>query len=158
MNNNGCNDGLLGGLFGGRNNGNCHVTEKEFAWAQAYNTKQSEVDMLKSDQRTDGKLLELYREIDRRFTLTGNEIASIAANQAVTNQKLVDNIASIDQKIDCNVAAIYREIDCRTLPLEKKVPLTSVCPLPQPACPPVVDVNIVEIANQLARALKGTAK
>ena len=173
--NNGC-CGNGGGLFGGNNNNGCYVTEKENAWIQAYNAKNSEVDMLKSDIRTDGKILDLYnytngelrrieRETDARFTATGASIAELAAKQAVTNEKLngtislldakIDaSVAALDGKINCNVAAIYKEIDCRTMPLEKKVPLSSICPRPQPACEPVVNVDIVGIANELARVLK----
>lgn len=167
--NNGCNNGgFLSNIFGGNCNNDCHITEKEFQWAQAYNSKQSEVDMLKSDQRTDGKLLELYRELDRRFTLTGNEIATIAATQAVTNEKLNGTIALLDSKIDnsvsaldgkinCNVAAIYREIDCRTIPLEKKVPLSSICPEAMPKCPDVQQVQLVNVLTAIQALTEAVA-
>ncbi len=167
---NSCGNGVLGGLFGGNNynSGNCPITEKEFQWAQAYNTKQSEVDMLKSDQRTDGKLLEIYREIDRRFTTTGETIASLASGQAVINQKLNDtivaldskidtSIAAIDAKINCNVASIYREIDCRTLPLEKKVPLDSICPQAAPLHPDVQQVQLVSVMSALQALTEAVA-
>ncbi len=115
-------NGCGGGIFNrGGGNGDCYISEKEFNWAQAYNTKQSEVDMLKSDQRTDGKLLDLYREIDRRFTVTGTEIATIAATQAVTNEKLNGTIALLDTKIDGSIAALNCKMSSDVASLYKDI-------------------------------------
>ncbi len=153
LNGNGCNNGLLGGILGGNNRHDCYVTEKEFNWSNAYQQKNAEVDMLKSDQRTDGKLLELYRELDRRFTTTGEVIASISSNQAVINQKLTDNIAFTDSKIDSTNAATRCWVEANYVPGKLVMPLDSICPRAQPACPEVVNVDIVQqVATQLAKA------
>lgn len=132
-------------------NGNCMAVETcsentpvsryELEQERKISQLQSEKDMLLSDNKTDGKILELYKYIEQqftkdretvsaRFTETGRTIADLAANQAVINQKVTDNLAFVDSKIDNAVAAIYKEIECKTLPLEKKLPLTSICPQP----------------------------
>ena len=150
------NNGGLGNLFGGINpttaaavcSENTIVSRYELEQERKINQLQSEKDMLLSDQKTDGKILDLYKYVDQqftkdreyvdgRFTATGREIANLAANQAVVNQRVTDNLAFVDSRID-NVykdmehsfSAVYKEIECKTLPLEKKVPLTSVCPQP----------------------------
>lgn len=148
------NGGLGNNLMGCGNrmvaNGNCMgevcsentmVSRYELEQERKISQLQSEKDMLLSDQKTDGKILDLYtnttqqvaklREyVDERFTATGREIADLAAKQAVVNQRVTDNLAFVDNKIDNSVAAIYKEIECKTLPLEKKVPLSSICPQP----------------------------
>lgn len=97
----------------------------------------SECDMLKSDQRTDNKILELYRYVDGQFRRQGEELADLACKQAVTNQSVADNLRFVDNRIDGvytemdhRFRSVYQTIDCRTLPLEKKLPLDSICPQP----------------------------
>ena len=97
----------------------------------------SECDMLKSDQRTDGKILELYRYVDGQFRRQGEELSDLACKQAVTNQSVADNLRFVDNRIDGvytemdhRFRSVYQTIDCRTLPLEKKLPLDSICPQP----------------------------
>lgn len=147
--------GLLGGV-NTQNNGdnvcseNQPVTRYELSMAEKISKLQSEKDALQSDQKTDGKILELYKYVEQQFTkdreyvgnrfaATGQEIASLAANQAVVNQRITDNLAFVDSKIDnvykdmdCRFKAVYHEIECKTLPLEKKVPLSSICPEAMP--------------------------
>ncbi|MDE6019684.1 MAG: hypothetical protein K2H01_01625 [Ruminococcus sp.] len=120
---------------------NTMVSRYELEQERKISQLQSEKDMLLSDQRTDGKILELYQYMEQqftkdrenvsaRFTETGRTIADLAANQAVINQRVTDNLSFVDSKIDNSVAALYKEIECKTLPLEKKIPLTSICPQP----------------------------
>ena len=147
------NNGGLGNLFGGFNQGavcseNTPVTRYELEQERKISQLESEKDMLLSDQKTDAKVLELYKYMEQqftkdrenvsaRFTATGRELAEIAANQAVINQRVTDNLSFVDSKIDnlrndmnTGFNALYKEIECKTLPLEKKVPLSSVCPQP----------------------------
>lgn len=120
---------------------NTMVSRYELEQERKISQLQSEKDMLLSDSRTDKKILELYQYIEQqftkdrentsaRFTETGRTIADLAANQAVINQRVTDNLSFVDSKIDNSVAALYKEIECKTLPLEKKVPLSSICPQP----------------------------
>lgn len=148
------NGGLGNNLIGCGNrmadNGNCMagvcsenmpVSRYELDQERKISQLQSEKDMLLSDQRTDGKILELYQYVEQqltkdresnsaRFTETGRTIADLAAKQAVANQQITDNLAFVDSKIDNAVTAIYKEIDCKTLPLEKKLSINSICPQP----------------------------
>ncbi len=144
-------NGGLGNMFGGVNpaavcSENTPVSRYELEQAEKINRLQSEKDALLSDQRTDGKILELYRYMEQqftkdrentsaRFTATGREIADLAANQAVVNQRVTDNLSFVDSKIgnvykdmECGFRALYKEIECKTLPLEKKIPIDSICP------------------------------
>ena len=82
----------------GNNNcgcGNCSdntpVSRYEQRQSDTISRLQSENAMLLADQRTDGKILELYKVIDQRFGTTGQQIAQIAAQQAVVNQHVADN-------------------------------------------------------------------
>lgn len=144
-------NGGLGNLLGGVNpaavcSENTPVSRYELEQAEKINQLQSEKDALLSDQRTDGKILELYRYMEQqftkdrentsaRFTATGREIADLAANQAVVNQRVTDNLSFVDSKIgnvykdmECGFRSLYKEIECKTLPLEKKIPIDSICP------------------------------
>lgn len=144
--NNGNNCGYNGynsynGQCGGMCSENTPVSRYELEQERKISQLQSEKDMLLSDNKTDAKILELYKYIEQqftkdrenvsaRFTETGRTIADLAANQAVINQRVTDNLSFVDSKIDNEVKALYKEIECKTLPLEKKVPLTSICPQP----------------------------
>nr|DAV36536.1 MAG TPA: hypothetical protein [Caudoviricetes sp.] len=152
------NGGGIGNLFGGVNpmtaaavcSENTPTTRYELEQERKISQLQSEKDMLLSDQRTDAKILDLYKymeeqftkdreNVSARFTATGREIADLAANQAVVNQRVTDNLSFVDSKInnvykdmDCGFRALYKEIECKTLPLEKKVPMDSICPQVMP--------------------------
>lgn len=142
------------GNNGWNNNGCCSenqpVSRYELGMSERINQLQSEKDALQSDQKTDGKILELYRYVEQqftqdrgnvnaRFTVTGETIANLAANQAVINQRVTDNLNFVDSNIanqaayfSQQIAAVYKEIECKTLPLEKKISATSMCPQPMP--------------------------
>lgn len=129
---------------------NTVVSRYELEQAEKINRLQSEKDALLSDQKTDSKILELYKymeqqftkdreDVSARFTATGREIADLAANQAVVNQRVTDNLSFVDSKIDgvykdmdYRFAAVYKEIECKTLPLDKKIPIDSICPSVMP--------------------------
>ncbi len=92
-NGNGC------GLFGNNNcntgcSDNTMVTRYELGQAEKIAEKQAKIDQLEAEQSTDHKLLELYKYVDSINLKTGETIAQIAAAQAVTNQKVVDEIAA----------------------------------------------------------------
>lgn len=117
--------------------GNCSdntpVSRYEQRQSDTISRLQSENSMLLSDQRTDGKLLELYKVIDQRFGATGQQIAQIAAQQAVVNQQVADNMAFLTSKIDNNAASLKCYVDANFVPGVLKMPLDSICPKPQVA-------------------------
>ena len=124
----------------GNNNcgcGNCSdntpVSRYEQRQSDTISRLQSENAMLLADQRTDGKILELYKVIDQRFGTTGQQIAQIAAQQAVVNQQVADNMAFLTSKINNDVASLKCYVDANFVPGVLKMPLDSICPKPQAA-------------------------
>lgn len=117
--------------------GNCSdntpVSRYEQRQSDTISRLQSENAMLLADQRTDGKILELYKVIDQRFGATGQQIAQIAAEQAVVNQRVVDNMAFLSNKIDNDVSALKCYVTANYVPGVLKLPLDSICPKPQVA-------------------------
>lgn len=117
--------------------GNCSdntpVSRYEQRQSDTISRLQSENAMLLADQRTDGKILELYKVIDQRFGATGQQIAQIAAEQAVVNQRVVDNMAFLSNKIDNDVGALKCYVTANYVPGTLKLPLDSICPKPQVA-------------------------
>lgn len=87
-----------------------------------------------SDKKQDEKFAQLTkaltdyiiannRDVDSRFAKVDCEIK-------VNQQEIRDNLRFLDYKIDNNQREMFAYVDCKTLPLEKKVPLTSICPKP----------------------------
>lgn len=117
--------------------GNCSdntpVSRYEQRQSDTISRLQSENAMLLADQRTDGKILELYKVIDQRFGATGQQIAQIAAEQAVVNQRVADNMAFLSNKIDNDVGALKCYVNANYVPGILKLPLDSICPKPQVA-------------------------
>lgn len=117
--------------------GNCSdntpVSRYEQRQSDTISRLQSENAMLLADQRTDSKILELYKVIDQRFGTTGQQIAQIAAQQAVVNQQVADNMAFLTSKIDNDVSALKCYVDANFVPGVLKMPLDSICPKPQVA-------------------------
>lgn len=95
-----------------------------------------------SDQRQDEKFAQLTkaltdyiiannRDVDARF-------ASVDKSIAVNSQAVSDNFNFLNYKIDNNQREIIAYVDCKTLPLEKKLPLSSICPQPLAGSTPIV--------------------
>ena len=107
---------------------------------------------LESGKETDAKLLDVYKaaalsdkEQDAKFAqltksltdyiISNNKdvdarFANVDKTIAVNSQAINDNLRFLDYKIDNNQKEMFAYVDCKTLPLEKKVPLTSICPQP----------------------------
>ncbi|MDE5899008.1 MAG: hypothetical protein K2H09_07090 [Treponemataceae bacterium] len=94
---------------------------------------QSERDMLLSDQRNDGKMLELYKHFDGKLAETNRELARISATQAVTNQQVTDNLAFLDSKIESKQREMRCYVDATFVPGKLVMPLDKICPAAQPA-------------------------
>lgn len=118
-------------------NGNCSentpVNRFELSQEQTISRLQSERDMLLSDQRNDGKMLEVYKYFDGKMEATNRELANIAANQAVINQRVTDNLAFLDSKIDCTKKDIMCYVNGTFVPGKLVMPLDAICPAAQPA-------------------------
>lgn len=125
----GCNAYNMGGCC----SENTPVTRYEQEQSEEISKLRSERDSLLISQQTDAKILEVWKEIDKRFSATGQEIASLAANQAVINQKVTDNLAFVDQKIDNTKKEILCYVNATFVPGKLVMPLDAICPAAQPA-------------------------
>lgn len=67
---------------------------------------------LQGSQETDKKILELYQYVNSRDKATGEAIAQIAAAQAVTNQKLVDDMRFVEADLNNKISAERKERCC----------------------------------------------
>lgn len=119
-NNCGCNGGgsasiadilaLVAGLsrWGEPRWGNCNeaigATRYDLGVLQQLSAKDAEIAKLTLSQEVDAKVLALYQVIDARDKATGQEIAKLAAGQAVVNQQLNDNMAFIQNDLNNKIA------------------------------------------------------
>lgn len=107
----GCN-GWGGWSCGGECSENTPVTRFDLEQAEKIAEKQARIDQLEGTQATDAKILELYRHIDERFRQTGETIAQISAAQAVTNQRVSDDLRFTQADLDNKIAAERQERCC----------------------------------------------
>lgn len=63
----------------------------------------------------------------------GQELAQLAANQAVVNQKVTDNLAFVDSKIDAAKKETLCYVNATFVPGKLVMPLDAICPPAQAA-------------------------
>lgn len=97
---------------GGECSENTPVTRFDLEQAEKLADKQARIDQLEGSQETDRKILELYRHIDSRFEKTGETIAQIASAQAVTNQRVSDDLRFVQADLDNKIAAERQQRCC----------------------------------------------
>lgn len=90
-----------------------------------------------SDQRQDEKFAQLTKSLTDYVIASNREIDGIKCEARLNNQEIRDNLRFLDYKIDNNQREMFAYVDCKTLPLEKKLPLSSICPQPLAGCVPV---------------------
>ena len=107
------NSGTLGGCHC---NGGCSenqpVNRYELAQEQRIAALESQNALLRADQNTDRKILEVYKNVEERLNATNRELAQIAAAQAVTNQRLTDDMRFIQADLDNKIAAERQQRCC----------------------------------------------
>ena len=126
-----------------------------------YELHQSQrISELESGKETDAKLLEVYKAAaasdqrqDEKFAqltkqltdyviannrTTDTRFAEVDKQIAVNNQAINDNLSFINYKIDTNDKTLRELIECKTIPLEKKIGINQICPLPLAASTPIV--------------------
>ena len=117
---------ILGGILGGGNNavntallaamaanaGGLPVNRYELAQEQRIAALESQNALLQAEKNTDAKILDLYKVMDSRMSATNQQLAQLAATQAVTNQKLSDDMAFIRQDLDSKIAAEKQQRCC----------------------------------------------
>jgi hypothetical protein len=117
---------LLGGVFGNNNlseavllsslgrcgcNESIAATRYDLGIMEKLSEKDSIISGLKSSQETDRKVLELFRYVDAKDKATGEAIAQIAAAQAVTNQKLADDMRFMEANLH-NAIEVEKNARC----------------------------------------------
>lgn len=140
--------GLLGGLGGCNggypynwNHGGCcdaasvPVTRYEVQREQTIAAKDSEIALLKSNIYTDSKILAAVADVNARIRTLEDSVNANTCAQAVTNQKLSDNIAFTDSRIDSTKAEIIAYVNGTFVPGKLVMPLDKICPAAMPACP-----------------------
>lgn len=99
---------MIGALSGaissiGRSSPLCNesigATRYDLGIMEKLSEKDAIISGLKSSQETDRKVLELFRVMDAKDKATGEAIAQIAAAQAVTNQKLADDMRYMEANL-----------------------------------------------------------
>lgn len=116
---------ILNMLGGGVINGNCnaacgnnaYINRYELGLEQANAAKDAEISTLKSTIHTDGKILEVYENLDGRL----RGIEGQLAQQAVVNAQVTANISCMQGNI-ANLMSLTKTI----------VPIDNVCPQPMP--------------------------
>lgn len=110
--------GMLAGAAGrsGRCGGECSENTPAMRFdleqSERISEKQARIDQLETSREIDSKILELYRHVDERFRQTGESIAQIAAAQAVTNQRVSDDLKFVQADLDNKIAAERQERCC----------------------------------------------
>lgn len=90
-----------------------------------------------SDQRQDEKFAQLTKSLTDYVIANNRDVDAIRCEARLNNQEIRDNLRFLDYKIDNNQREMFAYVDCKTLPLEKKLPLSSICPQPLAGCVPV---------------------
>lgn len=146
---NGILNGCGNGLFGGWNRTGCGCSEDEFVTRYEANkdqqlaAKDSEISLLKANAFTDQKFVEVFNALNGQIQALKDTVNGTVCAQAVTNQKLTDNIAFVDSKFD----GVYKDIKCASdkimcyvnatfVPGKLVMPLDAICPAAQPATTP----------------------
>lgn len=143
----------MGGLLGGcSNNGNWNrgcgccsddefVNRYEAKKDQEIAAKDTEISLLKSNIYTDQKISDVYERLSVRIKGLEDTVNGTVCAQAVTNQKLADNITFVDNKFDgvqkdldytANNLRCY--VDATFVPGKLVMPLDKICPEAMPKC------------------------
>lgn len=142
--------GILGGMNGGCGvrNGECSdnqcVNRYELNLVRALDAKDNENSLLRSNIYTDQKILAAVDNANARIRSLEDTVNRTVCTQAVTNQKLTDNISFVDSKFDGVYTAIKAGdqatkcyVDSTFVPGKLVMPLDSICPAAMPACEPI---------------------
>lgn len=137
---NNCN----GGAYNAYNNGCCSentvVNRYDLNLAQEMASLKSENALLRADKYTDQKLTEVYKDLAGQINALKDTVSVNTCNQAVTNQKLADNISFVDSKfvgVEKDIIQAKNDVLCYVngtfVPGKLVMPLDSICPPAQPA-------------------------
>lgn len=146
-------NGGLGNVLGGMGNcagvwnanagccsDNTMVNRYELNMVQENSSLKSENALLRADNYTDDKIITTYKELAGQINALKETVYANTCNQAVTNQKLADNITFVDSKFDGvykDIAQAKNDVLCYVngtfVPGKLIMPLDAICPPAQPA-------------------------
>lgn len=132
----GCGNG--GGLFSNRNCGcDPYITRYEAQKDSEIAQKDTRIALLEANIYSDQKTIEVFTSLSNRIKDLENIVNSTVCSQAVTNQKLSDNITFVDSKFEGvykDMACGYEKLKCYAdatfVPGKLVMPLDSICPEP----------------------------
>ena len=138
------NNGGLGHILGGCSNTVCsddHFVNRYEAHQSAEIAElKSQIALRDANAFTDQKFADVFERLSTRIGGLEKEVYANTCAQAVTNQKLSDNIAFVDSKFDGvykDIATASRELRCYVdgtfVPGKLVMPLDAICPPAQPA-------------------------
>lgn len=139
-------NGGLGNILGTGNNcaGQCAenmtINRYELNMVQENTSLKTENALLRADKYTDDKIIETYKDLVSQINAVKETVNANTCAQAVTNQKLADNITFVDSKFDGvygQIAQTKQDLLCYVngtfVPGKLVMPLDSICPAAQPA-------------------------
>lgn len=135
---NNCNGGVY--AAGGCCSENNVVNRYELNMVQENSSLKSENALLRADKYTDEKIIEAYKDLAGQINALKETVHVNTCNQAVTNQKLADNITFVDSKfigVEKDIIQAKNDVLCYVngtfVPGKLVMPLDSICPAAQPA-------------------------
>lgn len=94
-----------------------------------------------SDSKQDAKFAQLTKELTDYIIANNRDVdsrfAKLDKDAALNSQEIRDNLRFLDYKIDNNQKEMVAYVDCKTIPLEKKIGISQICPTPLAACTPL---------------------
>ena len=134
------NGGILNPNGGCCSDDHC-VNRYELALTRENDAKDSKIALLESNIYTDQKILAAVENVNARIKALETNVNENTCAQAVTNQKVADNITFVDSKFNGVYEAIRNGdekvkcyVDCHFVPGKLIMPLDSICPPAEPAC------------------------
>lgn len=94
--------------------------------------------LVAQDEKQNAKFAQLTKELTDYIIANNREVDNIKCEAKSNTLSINDNLRFLDYKIDNNQREMFAYVDCKTLPLEKKLPLSSVCPTPLAGSTPIV--------------------
>lgn len=133
--------GLFGGcgngLFGNRGGCDQYVTRYDSQKDAEIAQKDTRIALLEANIYSDQKTIEVFTTLSNRIKELETTVNSTVCSQAVTNQKLSDNITFVDSKFDgvyrdmhCGLDKLKCYVDATFVPGKLVMPLDSICPEP----------------------------
>lgn len=91
--------GLLGGIFGGNNNGGGYVTKEALDMSMQINKLETEKSLLEADLSSERKMVDIYSKLESKINANEKEQQAINAAQAVTNTATTSALAVAQNNI-----------------------------------------------------------